>query len=123
MPRPRHVAFRRTVVAIAVVVAAELLWIRSGIFRRRAYWLAVGICALFQIPVDGWLTKLSSVIVIYNPEVFSGLRIFWDSPIEDWGFGFALMTLALALWVRQDPDEATDDRPALVDAAADRSRP
>ncbi len=112
-----------TVVAIAVVVAAELLWIRSGIFRRRAYWLAVGICALFQIPVDGWLTKLSSVIVIYNPEVFSGLRIFWDSPIEDWGFGFALMTLALALWVRQDPDEATDDRPALVDAAADRSRP
>jgi lycopene cyclase domain-containing protein len=112
-----------TVVAIAVVVAAELLWIRSGIFRRRAYWLAVGICALFQIPVDGWLTKLSSVIVIYNPEVFSGLRIFWDSPIEDWGFGFALMTLALALWVRQDPDEGTDDRRPLVDAAADRSRP
>lgn len=112
-----------TVAAIAVVVAAELLWIRSGIFRRRAYWLAVGICALFQIPVDGWLTKLSSVIVIYNSEVFSGLRVFWDSPIEDWGFGFALMTLALALWVRQDPDEGVDDRRPLVDAAADRSRP
>lgn len=112
-----------TVAAIAVVVAAELLWIRSGIFRRRAYWLAVGICALFQIPVDGWLTKLSSVIVIYNPEVFSGLRIFWDSPIEDWGFGFALMTLALALWARQEPDEGIDDRRPLVDAAADRSRP
>jgi len=112
-----------TVVAIAVVVAAELLWIRSGIFRRRAYWLAVGICALFQIPVDGWLTKLTSVIVIYNPEVFSGVRIFWDSPIEDWGFGFALMTLALALWVRQEPDEESDDRPALVDATADRVRP
>jgi lycopene cyclase domain-containing protein len=96
-----------TVAAIAVVVAAELLWIRSGIFR---------------IPVDGWLTKLSSVIVIYNSEVFSGLRVFWDSPIEDWGFGFALMTLALALWVRQDPDEGVDDRRPLVDAAADRSR-
>jgi lycopene cyclase domain-containing protein len=99
-----------TVLAIVAVLAAELLWIRSGILRRRAYWIAVAICAAFQIPVDGWLTKLSSVIVVYNPEVFSGVRIFWDSPVEDWGFGFALMTLALALWARQDPeDEATDD--------------
>ena len=112
-----------TIGAIVAVLAAELLWIRSGILTRRAYWIAVAICALFQIPVDGWLTKLSSVIVIYNPEVFSGLRIFWDSPIEDWGFGFALMTLALALWVRQEPDEGIDDDPARAGAAADGSRP
>jgi lycopene cyclase domain-containing protein len=98
-----------TLVAMVVVVALELFVIRSGIFRRRAYWLALGICALFQFPVDGWLTKLSSVIVIYNSEVFSGIRIGWDSPIEDWGFGFALMTLALALWVRQG-DGDDDDR-------------
>jgi len=90
-----------TAAAIVAVVAAELLWIRSGIFRIPAYWIAIGICAAFQVPVDGWLTKLSSVIVIYNAEVFSGVRIFWDSPLEDWGFGFALMTLALSLWVRQ----------------------
>jgi lycopene cyclase domain-containing protein len=99
-----------TIIAVVLVVVAELTFIRSGIFRNAAYWIAFGICAAFQIPVDGWLTKLSSPIVIYNSEVFSDIRIFWDSPIEDWGFGFALMTLALAIWVRLGRDE---------DAAAD----
>lgn len=89
-----------TVGAVVVVVALELLVIRSGILTNASYWIAIAICAAFQVPVDGWLTKLSSPVVIYNPEVFSGLRIAWDSPVEDWGFGFALMTLALAMWVR-----------------------
>jgi len=105
-----------TLLAMALVVALELVVIRSGIFRMRAFWIALGICALFQIPVDGWLTKLSSTIVIYNPDVFAGVRIFFDSPIEDWGFGFALMTLVLALWVRQGRnDDATS--PVVRDAA------
>jgi lycopene cyclase domain-containing protein len=98
-----------TVVAMAAVVAVELLVIRSGIFRNAAYWIALGICAAFQVPVDGWLTDLPTPIVIYNSEVFSDIRIFWDSPIEDWGFGFALMTLALAIWVRLGRDEERDD--------------
>ncbi len=89
-----------TLAAVVVVVALELLVIRSGILTNASYWIAIAICAAFQVPVDGWLTKLSSPIVIYNPDVFSGLRVAWDSPVEDWGFGFALMTLALALWVR-----------------------
>lgn len=90
-----------TLGAIVAVVGAELLLIRSGIFRSAAYWIAVAICIAFQVPVDGWLTKLSSPVVLYDSDVFSGIRLGWDSPIEDWGFGFALMTLALALWVRQ----------------------
>ena len=90
-----------TLAALVVVVLVELLVIRSGVFRRKAYWIALAICVAFQIPVDGWLTKLSSPVVLYNSEVFSDIRLAWDSPVEDWGFGFALMTLALALWVRQ----------------------
>ncbi len=104
-----------TLVAMAAVVALELLVVRSGIFRSPAYWIALGICFLFQIPVDGWLTKLSSPIVIYNSEVFSDIRIFWSSPIEDWGFGFALMTLALSIWVRlgrNDPAAVHGSTPA-----------
>ena len=89
-----------TIAALLAVVAAEVAFIRSGVFGMRAYWIALAICAAFQVPVDGWLTKLSSPVVLYDPDVFSGWRIGWDSPIEDWGFGLALMTLALALWVR-----------------------
>jgi len=29
-----------------------------------------------------------------------GLRVPWDIPIEDFGFGFAMVTLAILLWRR-----------------------
>ena len=50
------------------MVAAELIYFRSGIFGTAQYWWSMVIIFAFQIPVDGWLTKLSDPIVIYNPE-------------------------------------------------------
>jgi lycopene cyclase domain-containing protein len=38
--------------------------------------------------------------VIYNPDEILGLRTPWDIPIEDFGFGFAMVTLAILLWRR-----------------------
>jgi lycopene cyclase domain-containing protein len=89
-----------SVVAVLVVVAVELLWLRTGIFTTATYWIAYGIIVFFQILVDGWLTKLSSPIVLYNPEEFSEWRVFFDSPVEDFLFGFALVTLPIMLWER-----------------------
>ena len=59
--------------AIAVV-AAELLWLRTGLFRQRAYWISMLIVFGFMIPVDGWLTKIPDPIVIYAPDDVSGWR-------------------------------------------------
>jgi lycopene cyclase domain-containing protein len=87
--------------AVAVVAAAELLWLRTGLFRRLAYWLSMLIVLGFQIPVDGWLTKLSAPVVEYAPRQVTGLRRPWDIPVEDFLFGFALVTAALLLWERQ----------------------
>jgi lycopene cyclase domain-containing protein len=87
-------------VAVAVVVALELAWARTGVFRRPAYWITLAIVWGFQIPVDGWLTKLSAPIVIYNRAEFSGLRFPWDIPVEDFAYGFALITLAIVIWLR-----------------------
>ncbi len=89
-----------SVVAVIVVVAVELFWLRTGIFATATYWIAYGIIVFFQILVDGWLTKLSSPIVLYNPEEFSEWRVFFDSPVEDFLFGFALVTLPIMLWER-----------------------
>ena len=55
----------------------------------------------FQIPVDGWLTKLSSPIVSYDDRQLSGVRFPFDIPVEDFLFGFALVTAVLLLWERQ----------------------
>ncbi|HXO52133.1 MAG TPA: lycopene cyclase domain-containing protein [Mycobacterium sp.] len=89
------------VAAVAVVVALELAVFHTGLFRRLAYWLSMLIVVGFQIPVDGWLTKLSSPIVIYQEKQTSGLRFPFDIPVEDFLFGFALVTAVLLLWERQ----------------------
>jgi len=89
-----------TVIAIALVVLAELAWFRTGIFRSVQYWLAIAIVWVFQVFVDGWLTKLSDPIVIYSPAQQSGLRFPWDIPIEDFGFGWAMVTLTILVWSR-----------------------
>ena len=89
-----------TGVAIVSVVLLELCWFRTGIFGSLQYWVSMIIVFAFQIPVDGWLTKLSNPIVIYNPEQMLGIRAPWDIPIEDFGFGFAMVTLAILLWRR-----------------------
>jgi lycopene cyclase domain-containing protein len=89
------------VVAVAAVCALELSVLHTGLFRRPAYWLSMLIVIGFQILVDGWLTKLSAPIVIYNDQQISGLRFPVDIPVEDFLFGFALVTAVLLLWERQ----------------------
>jgi lycopene cyclase domain-containing protein len=89
------------VAAVVVVVAAELTVLRTGLFRRPAFWAAIAIVLAFQIPVDGWLTKLSAPVVLYHRAAMTGLRFPWDIPVEDFLYGFVLVTAALLLWERQ----------------------
>lgn len=98
-----------TAFSIVAVIAIEVLWLRTGIFRRAQYWIAMAIVFGFQILVDGWLTKLSNPIVVYNPDQMLGVRAPWDIPIEDFGFGFAMVTLTLLVWVRLTRRDAGGD--------------
>ncbi len=99
-------------VAAGAVIGLEALWLRTGLFRRPAYWVTLAITWGFQIPVDGWLTKLSAPVVIYNHKELSGVRFPWDIPLEDFVYGFALVTLVLLVWVRgrggRAPTRGTD---------------
>ncbi|OJZ75144.1 lycopene cyclase [Mycobacterium paraffinicum] len=89
------------VASVFAVCAVELVVLRTGLFRRPAYWLSMLIILGFQVPVDGWLTKLSSPIVSYDPRHITGLRFPFDIPVEDFLFGFALATAVLLGWERQ----------------------
>ena len=53
--------------------------------------------------VDGWLTKLSAPIVLYDEHHTSGIRFPFDIPVEDFLFGWAMVTAVLLLWERQTP--------------------
>jgi lycopene cyclase domain-containing protein len=88
-------------VAVLAVCVLELAVLRTGVFRRVAYWISMAIVLGFQIPVDGWLTKLSAPIVIYDERHTSGVRFPFDIPVEDFLFGWAMVTAVLLLWERQ----------------------
>jgi lycopene cyclase domain-containing protein len=95
---PAYPAF--SVLAAIAVVAAELLWLRTGLFGRPAYWLAMIVVFAFMVPVDGWMSKVPDPIVVYDPSVLSGLRFPIDIPTEEFVYAFAMVTLALVLWER-----------------------
>ncbi|MEN4476351.1 lycopene cyclase domain-containing protein [Mycolicibacterium cosmeticum] len=89
------------VLAVVIVLVLEWKVLRTGLFRRTSYWISMVIVLGFQIPVDGWLTKLSAPIVIYDDRHTSGIRFPFDIPVEDFLFGYALVTGVLLLWERQ----------------------
>ena len=89
------------VISVVAVSVLELAVLHTGLFRKRAYWISMGIVLFFQVVTDGWLTKLSAPIVIYNSDHTSGIRFPWDIPVEDYLFGWALVTGVLLLWERQ----------------------
>ena len=84
--------------APAVVAAGELTVLRTGVLRRRRFWATIAITLGFQVPVDGWLTKLGAPVVLYRASAISGVRWPWDIPVEDFGFSLAMIALTLMLW-------------------------
>jgi lycopene cyclase domain-containing protein len=83
--------------AVVLTILLELLVLRTGIFRDRRYWAALAIVACFQLLVNGVLT--CPPIVSYDPAMILGPRIAC-APVEDLGFGFAMVTTTIALWRR-----------------------
>lgn len=88
-------------VAVVLVCGWELVFLRTGLFGRPGYWLSMIIVLGFQILVDGWLTKLTAPLVLYDSEHITGIRFPWDIPVEDYLFGFAMVTAVLLLWERE----------------------
>jgi lycopene cyclase domain-containing protein len=89
------------VTAAVLVVSWELLVLRTGLFRRLSYWVTMAIVLAFQVPVDGWLTRLDAPVVRYAEWAISGVRAPWDIPVEDFLYGFAMVTAVLLLWERR----------------------
>jgi len=80
-------------VVLAVVLEAVVL--RTGMFGDRRYWLALAVVGCFQLLVNGVLT--CPPVVAYDPRRILGPRLAC-APVEDLGFGFAMVTVTLSLW-------------------------
>lgn len=95
---PEHTIL--AVSAVAGIVLAELAWLRTGIFRRRCYWVTVAVMAVLLAIVGGRLTRLPHAVVIHDPAEIVGARFPWDVPIEDHLRALSLVTLTILLWER-----------------------
>src|SRR3954447_24312354 len=96
-----------TLAVVAVVASAglDLAGLRTGLLRRRAFWVAYLIVLAFQLLTNGWLTG-RGVVTCAGDAVLGGSRAvaFGDgrvlyAPVEDLGFGFALVLQSLSWWV------------------------
>jgi|SRR5438874_10026686 len=84
------------VIGLGGAAALDLWLLRTRLLMRKAFWVAYAIMFAFQLIVNGILTGLQ--IVRYNASAIVGVRLAW-APIEDIGFGFALILLTLSCWV------------------------
>jgi len=76
--------------------ACDVVLLRTKLLYRKAFWVSYAILFCFQLLVNGVLTGLR--VVQYDPDTILGLRLAY-APVEDLGFGFALILLTLSCWV------------------------
>lgn len=86
-----------SITAVLLAIVTDLWLLRTRLLTSKLFWASWAIVVFFQLIVNGILTGLN--IVQYDPRVILGVRLAY-APIEDLGFGFALITLTLCGWVR-----------------------
>ena len=85
-----------TLTGLTVAATVDLIVLRTFLIGRKAFWAVYAILLVFQLIVNGVLTGVG--VVRYNPADIIGLRIV-HAPVEDVGFGFALILITLSFWV------------------------
>ena len=107
-----YTALALTGVALALLL--DLVVLRTRVVTRRVFWTAYAIVVVFQLLTNGWLTGRG--IVRYDPDAIIGdarVRFLGDgriffAPVEDLGFGFALVLTTCVAWVFLGPEPAED---------------
>ena len=86
-----------TIFAIIDAILFDRYVTKSRLITEAGFWVSYAIILPFQLISNGWLTYRN--IVMYDHAQILGLRIC-GAPLEDLGFGFALILLVLSIWWR-----------------------
>lgn len=91
------------IAAFAIAVMVDLFIFKTSMLTRASFWTSYAIILPFQFLTNWWLTSRN--IVMYDDDAIMGLR-FFSAPAEDVLFGFALILLVQARWVRANRKKA-----------------
>lgn len=95
---------------LVVAVGYDMILLRTRLLTRRVFWVSYAIMITFQLLSNGVLTGLR--VVRYDGDMIIGTgslepgtppflgdgRIAF-APVEDIGFGFALILITLSTWI------------------------
>jgi lycopene cyclase domain-containing protein len=107
------------VLAMAGALTFDLLVARTRLVLRRVFWATYPVVVVFQLVFNGILTGRG--VVLYDRAAIIGVRVV-GAPVEDLGFGFALILMSLSVWVwwerrgAGDPDVQSGSRSLSPDA-------
>ncbi|MFN0156712.1 MAG: lycopene cyclase domain-containing protein [Bacteroidota bacterium] len=81
---------------VSVVVAISLdRMLKTNILRTKSYGMFFAVMMFFKLLFNGYLTWRP--IVRYGEEFQLGIRLF-TIPLEDFLYGFGLMTIIIVFW-------------------------
>lgn len=83
-------------VAVVVALLFDAFVVGTRLVGKKSFWIVYVIVLAFQLAVDGVLTGTRTVV--YDPHAIVGLRVL-NAPVEDIGFGFALVLCTVSWWV------------------------
>ena len=86
-----------TTLSILAVILVLIIDFTSGVklSRRKSFWNFWAILLVLLFIINGYLTWRP--IVMYNSDYITNFRLF-TIPIEDFFYGFSLITLNLIIW-------------------------
>jgi len=96
--------------ACCIALILDLLVLRTRLVRRKIFWTSCAIIFFFQLLTNAAFTgqgivRYSGSAIVGSSSPIAGTptfigdgRVFF-APVEDLGFGFALVLLTLSLWV------------------------
>lgn len=84
-----------SLLAVLATVVLDLWVLRTRLLTRRVYWVSYAIVLFFQLLTNEWLT--SRGVFRYDPDAILGWRV-GHAPVEDFLFGFALVTWSMCFW-------------------------
>ncbi|RNI24426.1 lycopene cyclase domain-containing protein [Flexivirga caeni] len=91
-------------IAVVVALVLDLAVVRTRVVLTRQWWISYAISLAGQLAVNGWLTGRRIVtydgaaILGTNHQQFLGDWRICYAPVEDIGFGFALILVTVVSW-------------------------
>lgn len=96
-PREGRKVKEYTILAFVSVIIAVLtdVFLRTKLLTNKKFWVFWCVMFVLIFIVNGYLTWRP--VVMYDEKFYLGIRLF-TVPIEDFLYGFSLITMNIALW-------------------------